>query len=199
MHQLDLARYLMGDPETPRNTLAQCGLNALTDGRDTPDTQIATFAYPEFNLLFQGALWSPYMKKIPQSTRNSDAFPPFPFCSTKIEILGTKSFMYVGRHGGGWQIFDGDSQLETSAYGRQADHEHIDNFLQCVRNRKRPNADVKQGHASAMLCHLANVAFQSGESKLEFDPETGRITNSPTANRFLKRSYRKGWEVPENV
>ena len=46
------------------------------------------------------------MKKIATHIRDGDLFPDWQFCATKIEILGTKAFMYLGRHGGGWQVFD---------------------------------------------------------------------------------------------
>jgi hypothetical protein len=66
----------------------------------------------------------------------------------KIEILGSKAFMYLGRHGGGWQVFDENHEVIELAYGRQGDRPHIENFLQCVRSGARPNADVEQGHLS---------------------------------------------------
>jgi len=30
--------------------------------------------------------------------------------STRIDILGTKRMMYIGRMGGGWQVFDKDEK-----------------------------------------------------------------------------------------
>ena len=200
VHQLDLARYVMGDPPPPKTVTHTGGIVALRDGRDTPDTQYATYEYDDFTLLFQGGLWSPYMKKIPQHVRDGDLFPDWPFCATKIEILGTKAFMYLGRHGGGWQVFDQDNKLVEQAYGRQGDKPHIENFLQCVRSGARPNADVEHGHQSVLLCHLANIAWRMGDTKLAFNARTESFPDTPEANRFLKRgSYRAPWIVPENV
>jgi hypothetical protein len=140
------------------------------------------------------------MKKIAQHIRDGDLFPEWQFCATKIEILGTKAFMYLGRHGGGWQVYDADNKVIDQAFGRQGDKPHIENFLQCVRSGARPNADVEHGHNSVMLSHLANAAWQAGNTKLAFDARTESFPASPEANRFLKRaSYRPGWEVPEKV
>ena len=41
---------------------------------------------------------------------------------------------------------------------------------------------------------LGNVAVRSGES-IEYEPATGRITNSSTASQYLKPYFRKGWEI----
>jgi predicted dehydrogenase len=200
VHQLDLARYVMGDPPAPKSVSHSGGIYVLQDGRDTPDTQLATYEYDGFTLLFQGALWTPYMKKIPQVVRDNDLFPEWPFCATKIEILGSKAFMYLGRHGGGWQVFDENHEVIEQAYGRQGDRPHIENFLQCVRSGARPNADVEQGHLSVMLSHLANAAWSAGNRKLAFDAQTESFPELPEANRFLKRaSYRAPWTIPDSV
>jgi hypothetical protein len=41
---------------------------------------------------------------------------------------------------------------------------------------------------------LGLVAHQAGK-KLLYDPATGRITNAPEANDYLKRRYRAGWTL----
>lgn len=39
---------------------------------------------------------------------------------------------------------------------------HMGNFLECMRTRKQPNADVVSGHYSALSCHLMNLAYKQG-------------------------------------
>lgn len=199
VHQIDLARYLMGDPPPPKTVSHSGGILALKDGRDLPDTQLATYEFERFTLLAQSSLWTPYLKKIPQQVRDNDLFPDWPFCATKVEVLGTKQFMYFGRHGGGWQVLDADDKVVAQCYGRQADKAHIENFLQCVRTRSRPIADIEQGHLSAGLCHLANAAWRAGNRQLAFDATTESFAE-PAANAFLRRtSYRPPWIVAEKV
>jgi predicted dehydrogenase len=41
---------------------------------------------------------------------------------------------------------------------------------------------------------LGLVAHRAGK-RLEYDPATGRVTNAPEANDYLKRSYRAGWSL----
>ncbi len=199
VHQLDLARFLMGDAPYPDTVSHAGGINSLVDGRNTADTQIVTYEYGKLTLLFEAALWTPYMKKTPQSVRNSDAFPNWPFSSTKIEVLGEKGFVYLGRHGGGWQVYDSNGDLAQSEYGRQGDAEHQDNFIDCIRTRKRPNADVEQGHFSAALCHLANISHLAGNRKLAFDGKSETFVDAPEADRHIRRKYREPWAVPDVV
>ncbi len=199
VHQLDLARYLLGDPAPPRSVSHSGGILTLKDGRDTPDTQLAAFDYGSFRLMFEASLWTPYITKTPVELRDKDRFPDWPFNGTRIELLGTRGFMYVGRHGDGWQAFDDKGVLVRSHFGRQGDKEHQDNFLECVRTRKRPNADVETGHQSTLLCHMANVAWRTGDRMLEYDAESETFRNAPEANQYLKRSYRAPWVMPEGV
>jgi predicted dehydrogenase len=199
VHQLDMSRFLMNDIPYPKTVSHAGGVNALKDGREIPDTQMVTFEYGPLTLMTESALWTPYMKKIPGNIRDSDRFPDWQFCSTRVEILGTEGFMYYGRHGGGWQAYDANGELVRSEYGRQGDKEHQDNFIDCIRTRKRPNADVEIGHKSVLLCHMANISYRVGNLKLEFDPQTETFTNCDEANKYIKREYREPWIVPDNV
>ena len=36
----------------------------------------------------------------------------------------------------------------------------MNNWLDCMRSRKQPNADVVNGHYSSMACHIGNIAYQ---------------------------------------
>lgn len=42
--------------------------------------------------------------------------------------------------------------------------------------------------------HLGNVAFRTAK-KIEWNGEQMRVTNTPDADRFLRRSYRPGWRL----
>jgi len=199
IHQLDLARMLIGDAPYPKTVCHTGGLMVLLDGRNTPDTQVVTYEYDKLTLLLEAALWTPYMKKTPPDIRDSDGLPNWPFNATKIEVLGTNGLIYVGRHGDGWQAFDSDGQQLDFECARQADREHQDNFIQSVKSRQRPNADVEQGHYSTLLCHLANISWKVGNLKLRFDGRTESFVDNTDANTYLKRTYRQPWIIPDSV
>ena len=107
--------------------------------------------------------------------------------------------MLFGRHGGGWQVYNSKNECIAYAYGRQTVPEHIDNFINCMRNKQKPNSDIEKDHRSTALIHLANISYRVGNKKLEFDPKTETITNLPEANKYLKQEYRKPWVIPDKV
>jgi predicted dehydrogenase len=205
-HQIDLLRYVVGK-EYPDTVSNAGGVYHFNDGREQPDTQFTTFEFGKLSMLFEASLWSPYMHRIVHLPDKSK-FPDWPFSATKIEICGSKGFMCLGRHGGGWQVFEGDPSVRASKavvsepavlkFGSIVDA-HFDDFVNCIHTRKRPKADVEQAHISMVLCHLANISYRVGNRKLKFDGETETFLNDAEANRYLRAVYRKPWAVPEKV
>lgn len=73
---------------------------------------------------------------------------------------------------------------------------HIRNFVQCIKSRKRPNADVEIGHRSNTVCHLVNICRDTGR-KLRWDPKAERFIGDDAASAMLSRPRRKGYELPK--
>lgn len=73
--------------------------------------------------------------------------------------------------------------------------EHLENWLDCVRSRERPIADVEIGHRSVTACHLANIARQIGRP-LRWNPAAERFVDDTAADALLVRERRKGFELP---
>jgi hypothetical protein len=71
---------------------------------------------------------------------------------------------------------------------------HARNFIESVRSRKKPIADVEVGHRATLIGHLGNIAYRTG-LKLDWDGEREEITNSAEANRMLTRIPRKPWDL----
>jgi len=201
VHQLDLARSIIGK-SYPKSVHHSGGNLFFKDAAETPDTILVTYEYDSLSLVFEATWWTPYMKKTPQHIRDGDLLPEwYPFNATKIEIYGSKGMMLVGRHGGGWQIYEADGQKGPFEYGHHTRMQmaHVENFVNCIRSRKQPNADIQEGHISASLCHLANISYRVGNRKLTFDGVTETFVNDKEADGYLKRTYRKPWVIPENV
>jgi hypothetical protein len=70
---------------------------------------------------------------------------------------------------------------------------HARNFLDCVKSRERPIADVEQGHQTTTACHLANISLRTGR-KIRWNPETNEIIGDPQTSQWLERPYRKPWD-----
>lgn len=72
---------------------------------------------------------------------------------------------------------------------------HMEEWLECMRSRKAPSADVEIGHRSISVCHLVNITRQLNR-KLKWDPEAERFPDDAEANGLLSRPRRKGYELP---
>lgn len=94
--------------------------------------------------------------------------------------------------------------LEAAREGRTR---RIDPFQQeWLAACKGQNNNVKHGTSSKTHCDfdysgtmieqmlLGLVAHRAGK-KLTYDPVSGRVTNMPEANDYLKRTYRAGWKL----
>lgn len=75
---------------------------------------------------------------------------------------------------------------------------HVANFLDCIRSRQSPNADVEIGHRSTVVCHLVNICREIGRPVLAWDPKIERFhgPGADEANVKLARPRRKGYELP---
>lgn len=201
IHQLDLARWLCG---VDYPITVYCMGRRYTQGdAETPDTQLAVFEFPEMVMTYEQTVYTPYMLETDNEVRNGDLFP-FPYWpqnASRIELYGEEGVMYVGRMGGGWQVFirpkNRQPVVRDQMYGRFPDPQHKDNFVQSVRSRSKPNADIEEGHRSMLLVHYANISCRLGGRKLRIDPATERILDDPEAMKLFKRQYRKPWAVEE--
>ncbi len=91
-----------------------------------------------------------------------------------------------------------DIQLHTS-------DNHYRNWIDCIRDRSRPVADVEIGHRSVTACHLGNIARWISErtrqtgARLLWDPEQERFTNNEWGNFYLDRPRRKEYSLPDEI
>ena len=76
--------------------------------------------------------------------------------------------------------------------------DHMLNWLQCIKSRERPIADVEAGHRSSTVCHLANIARLVGR-KLRWDPVEEKFIGDEDANQYLDRPRRKAYDFPETI
>jgi len=71
---------------------------------------------------------------------------------------------------------------------------HLQNWLDCIRTRKTPNAPVEAGHRTVTICHLANIARELNRP-LEWNPARERFVDDEAACNLLVRPRRKGFEL----
>ena len=199
-HVMDLARLVLGDPGHPKSIYCKGGNMAFNSEKETPEYMSIVYDFEKYALTCDSGNATNYMKKEPNTIRmDPKLFPDWRTNSTRTEIYGTEGLMYLGRHGGGWQVKGEDSKLIAEDGGVFPDKEHHIDFIDAIRTNKAPFGDVTQGHLSASLVHLADISYRIGNKQLYFDSKTERFTNSEDANKLLKGNYRTPYAIPDNV
>ena len=70
---------------------------------------------------------------------------------------------------------------------------HTVNFVESLRARKPPNAEIEIGHRSTSVALLGNIAMKTGK-KLHWDAQKEDFIGAPDASALLTRSLRKPWD-----
>ncbi len=198
VHCLDAIRWFTGDL-APRRIAALGGRFAVDDDRTIPDTMEVTFECPTGRLIVFGVY---------EASGNPPLPPP-----AWVELRGTLGtalaadgmIEIVPERGGQFQ--DRKPRMkpatlkpadEAIAGKRNANlvltARHARNFLDCIKTRERPNADVEIGHRSTSFSLLANIALAT-RSVLEWDAENQTILSPQAANEHLHYEYRKPWTL----
>jgi predicted dehydrogenase len=112
-----------------------------------------------------------------------------------VEIHGTEGRIGVDR---GILVAQPESLLretwgpsDTRLY---ESHDHIGNWLECIRSRRPPICPALVGHRSVSVCHLGNLAYRL-KRPLAWDPVRERFVNDTPADRLLARPMRAPWVV----
>ena len=110
--------------------------------------------------------------------------------------------VHIGRWNRKWgfKVYDekGKLVLDEAEHETDADASHPRNFLDCIKSRNAPNAEIEIGHISSSLCQLGNIVAKTGRH-LQYDPATETITGDAEANRLIGREYRKHWATPRTT
>jgi predicted dehydrogenase len=175
-HMLDLARWGLG-VELPARVSASGGKFHLNDDQQTPDTLCVQYSYPGKSIVWEHRLWS---------TRGIEGR------STAAAFYGELGTLIVDR--GGWKVYDHKETLSSDTSEQSQAHHR--NFIDCLRTRATPTADIEIGQVSSALCHLGNVAYRLGRD-LIYDSQRGDFGSDMAADTLATREYRRGWELPQ--
>lgn len=194
VHRLDIARWALATaaganqetlPNVPRAVSALGGKYYFDDAQEWPDTMMVTYDFAGdqgtgYLLTYEMRVWNAY---------------PLHEESEGAAVCGDEGSVVIGNSR--WRAFDRKGKLIKEETGSYNDLGHAQNFLDCMRTRRPPAADLATiGHPSSLLCHLGNAAWRAGRT-LHFDPATYTFKGDPDANQFLTRKeYRKPWLLP---
>ena len=190
IHFIDLIRWLTGET-APASVCAMGGRFAVDDDRTIPDTMKAVFQFDSGRLATFGqfeASGNPAMVDGDIEYRGT-------LGTAYLTYLGGQRFKLVPERGGQFQDRASRSEpMEAKSTDGDLTQRHARNFLDCMRSRKRPAADVEIGHRSTTFSLLANISLATGK-RLEWDAENERVTNHPEANELLHYEYRGAWKL----
>lgn len=71
---------------------------------------------------------------------------------------------------------------------------HIKDFINSMKTRKKPIANEQIGGRSAICCHLINLAYYH-RKKLKWDPYKFSFRRNTGDSRWLTKEYRAPWKV----
>ena len=192
VHDIDYARWGLGVETHPTFIAGVGGRYVYENGAEFPDTQQINFEYPATGklskkrlLIYEERLWS---TNYPHN------------CDSGVEYYGTKGQMFLTRRGKIQVLLDRNrSQSVDVPLKAQDTGEHVADFIDAIRNDRKPNADIEIAHLTTSLCHLGNIANRLGRS-LRFDSQQERFLDDGEANALLERTYRDGhWAVPQRA
>lgn len=189
VHYLDAIRWCTGEL-APAAVCAMGGRFAVDDDRTIPDTMEVTFEFKSGRL----AIFGQY---------ETSGNPILPY--GEIELRGTQGTVYVGTKGyqvvpeRGGQFQSRRPRMSNEEHESDGDNAsltalHARNFLDCMRSREKPNADVETGHRSTSLSLMANISLMLGQ-RLEWDAGNERFVNNEEANDLLHYEYRDPWKL----
>jgi predicted dehydrogenase len=70
---------------------------------------------------------------------------------------------------------------------------HRQNWIDCIRSRRRPVAEAEIGARSAQICQLANIGYRL-RRVLRWDPGREEFIDDAEANRLRSRENRSPWD-----
>ena len=171
VHTLDVARWGL-ELGLPTRISASGGVYHFGDDRQTPDTLCVQYDYPAATIMWEHRLWS---TRGPEGRSAGTAF---------YGELGT---LVIDR--GGFKVYD--RHESPGRVGSRLDVEHIAEFIDCLRSRRIPNADITTGATSSALCHLGNLAFRL-KREVAWDPGTGDFGTDTEATAMAETGHDGG-------
>jgi predicted dehydrogenase len=202
VHMLDTARWMLG-LGWPTQVASTGGIYVQKAGKSNiSDTQVATFKYPDFDVVWQHRTWG------------APVDPDYPWAlfihgENGVLKASTMRYDFIPTDGGKEKVHgdvvyekeqfpDDVNEPEIELNAAPATRLHMKDFLAAIESggTKRPVADIEEGHISTASCILANISMDLNGRPLTYDPKTRQVTGDAEATKRLRREYRAPWKHP---
>ncbi|MBN1420683.1 MAG: Gfo/Idh/MocA family oxidoreductase [Planctomycetes bacterium] len=143
-HYIDVVNWIMDDP-FPSSAVAHGGVYVWKDGRETEDTFMALLEYPKGFL----ATWGMGL--------GNESAPRFTIHGTN-GTLDCEKWVLSGAGGAGSKRIKEEVKVKP-----KPSVNHVKNWLECMRTRLTPNADISAGFSHAVATIMASQALWKGK------------------------------------
>lgn len=189
VHLLDYALYGMNQ-YIPKSVMATGGKYAFPDdAMETPDTLMAIYDFGDFCVL-----WDHTIGIYGANFGNR---------GHGVAFTGEWATLIVDRNG--WEVIPETKSVSAKkdfpelpvkkSTGKGLDL-HVQDFLYCLKNPKKPNCDIETGAHIARISHFGNISYRLGR-KVFWDPEKQQFTGDAEANEMIRPVYRNPWQLPK--
>jgi predicted dehydrogenase len=141
-HWIDVVHWALKS-DTPRQAQMLAD-KYIFDEWECPDTIQAALRYPGFDVVYEGMMASS-------------------IDDGGLEFRGTDATLKVNRSG--FSVYRegaSDNPVLKEVSFRDGTISHMQNFFDCIKTRKEPNAPVETGIAAARAGQIANLAYHRG-------------------------------------
>ena len=183
VHQIDTVHWFTGLPR-PRSVVANGGIYAWHDGRKNFDTITVVFDYGPLNDLSKG-----FQVLFASRQTNAAGGEREVYCSTGGTLDLDKNL--VSDEGGLTARYAGDMGMQPKLLAKRSIAEaakteaaaetdddstsaNMKNWMECVRSRKAPNANIEAGYSHSVALCMTIAALQSGE-RVTFDDQRQEV------------------------
>jgi predicted dehydrogenase len=161
-HWIDVVHWYM-DVDAPLSATA-VGHNYNIKLWEAPDTVTATLEFPKN---FMAAYLGTYVSRVDDGGLE--------FRGDKATLKIDRARLAVYRDDAAWApgtlTPEPDISVRSSGDGTLT---HLQNWLDCIRSRKTPNAHIRVAHQAARTAHIANAALRGGR-KVRWDPKSEKL------------------------
>jgi predicted dehydrogenase len=216
-HHMDVIQWAM-QVDGPLSAVAAGGRFCLKDNCETPDTLMTVFEYPGFVVRYSVRQGNGRRYEGRQNgvafygtdgtlivDRSSWEVAPENAARFPNDFDRVEAFLKTGNVAAPANL---DRSVRVPAQPRckamqetglkidpSCQEAHIRNFLECVRSRKRPVADVETGYRSVTACHTGTIAYRLGR-KVRWDAKSETFPGDRQAQAMMTKRYRAPWVLP---